>query len=310
MVDSFQHLLQRRDRLKQLRAFCQTARLGSITRAAPLVMSSQPAVSMQIRALEEELGAALFERRGPRITLSLIGRRLYRFAMPLVQKADRLPDTFAEEHFGVTVDHLRIGAGQVSAACLLPEYLKEFRERYPDTRVEVSTGSGRQRLDWLLDHEMDLVVVAMDSVPPDVEFHPIRDSGSVLITPEDHPLAGRESVTVEEAAAWPLVGHRSGDYVRQFADTVTRMRGVASDYVVEVDGWGVIVNYVMAGVGVAVVPDLCLTEHDRVWRIPFDGVVPPRRYGAVTRRDGPISLAASRFLEIVVAGCREASGDP
>lgn len=88
------------------------------------------------------------------------------------------------------------------------------------------------------------------------------------------------------------------------------MRGLAPDYVVEVDGWGVIVNYVMAGVGIAVVPDLCLTGKDRVWRIPFDGIVPPRRYGIITRRDGPLSLAASRFLEIVVARCREASGDP
>ena len=310
MADEFRHLLQKRDRLKQLRSFCQTARLGSITRAAPRVMSSQPAVSMQIRALEEELGVPLFDRRGPRISLSPIGRRLYRFAMPLVHKVDRLPDIFAEEHFGVATDHLRIGAGQVSAAYLLPDYLKEFQARYPETRIEVNTGSGRRRLSWLLDHEMDLVVAAMDSASPDVEFHPIRDSRSVLVTPEDHPLAGRESVTIEEAAAWPLVGHRAGNYVRQVADTVARMRRLAPDYVVEVDGWGVIVNYVMAGVGIAVVPDLCLTGKDRVWRIPFDGIVPPRRYGAITRRDGPLSLAASRFLEIVVANRRRPSGGP
>ena len=310
MADDFQHLLQRRDRLKQLRAFCQTARLGSITRAAPQVMSSQPAVSMQIRALEEELGVPLFDRRGPRISLSAIGRRLYRFAMPLVQKVDRLPDIFAEEHFGVVTDHLRIGAGQTSAAYLLPGYLKEFQERWPDTRVEVRTGTGRQRMGWIVDHEMDLAVAAMDGVPPDVEFHPIRDSSLVLITPEDHPLAGRESVTLAEAASWPLVGHSSAHYVRQVADTVVRMHGFVPDFVVEVDGWGVIVNYVMAGVGIALVPDLCLGEHDRVCRMSLEGIVPPRRYGAVTRRDGPLSLAASRLLEIMVADRRAASGEP
>ena len=65
------------------------------------------------------------------------------------------------------------------------------------------------------------------------------------------------------------------------------MHGVAPDIVVEVDGWGVITNYVTAGVGISIVPDLCLCGHDRLWKIPFKGAVPPRRYGAITRRNGP-----------------------
>ena len=173
-----QHLHQRRDRLKQLRAFCQAARFGSISRAAEQVMSSQPAVSMQIRTLEEELGVLLFERRGPRIALSRIGQRLYQLAMPLVEGMDRLPDAFAEEHYGEATDDLCIGAGQVSAAYLLPKYLQRFREKYPEIRIEVKTGAGQQRLDWLRNHDLDLVVTAMDITPDDVVFHPVLESSS------------------------------------------------------------------------------------------------------------------------------------
>ena len=304
-----QHLHQRRDRLKQLRAFCQAARFGSISRAAEQVMSSQPAVSTQIRTLEEELGVLLFERRGPRITLSRIGRKLYGLAMPLVEGMDRLPDTFLEEHYGVVSDDLRIGAGQVSAAYVLPEYLTRFREHQSGIRLSVKTGTGRQRLEWLRNHELDLVIAAMDIPPPDVEFHPLVESELVLITPEDHPLAGRDEVTLGETAAYPFIGHASGHYNRQVAEVILRLHGVAPEIAAEVNGWGVILNYVAAGVGISVVPDVCVTEHEPVWKIRLGGVLPVRRYGAVTRRGGPMSLAASRFLEIMVDGVPAVSGE-
>ena len=183
-----------------LRAFCQTARLGSITDAAKQLRSSQPAMSLQVRALEKALGVRLFERRGPGLSLTRAARSIYEVAMPLVVAMDRLPDTFAEDHGGEVADVFSIGAGQTSATYLLPKYLKTFREQFPETELLVRTGTGRQRLDWLRDYELDVIVTAMDIVPPDVEFHPVLESEAVLITPLDHPLAGRDSVAVGETA--------------------------------------------------------------------------------------------------------------
>ena len=90
----------------------------------------------------------------------------------------------------------------------------------------------------------------------------------MLITSADHALAGRESVGLEEAAAYPFVGRGSTRYVNLEAEVMLRLRGVAAEVAVEVDDWGVVVNCVAAGVGIAVVPDLCLTGHDGLWRIP------------------------------------------
>ena len=299
----------RGDRLKQLRAFCHAARLESISQAAELIQSSQPAVSLQVRTLEEELGTLLFERRGPRISLTRVGENLYKLAMPLVEGMDRLPNTFAEKHHGVVADVLRIGAGQTSAAHLLPRFIEQFREQYPETRIEIRSGTGRQRLNWLRAYELDLIVAAMDAPPPDVEFHPIFNSSPVLITCSNHPLAGRQSVSMEEVAAYPFVGHASTQYVRRVAEMILRMHGIAPDVAVEVDGWGVITNYVAAGVGISFVPDLCLTEHDRLWKISFKDYFPMRRYGAVTRRDRLTTLSTRRFLRIMVPDLPESSGD-
>ena len=273
-------------------------------------MSSQPAVSNQIRGLENELGVLLFERRGPRITLTPMGANLYQYAMPLVQGMDRLPDTFAEEHYGVVSDALTIGAGQTSAAYLLPRYLKRFRERCPEVRVGVRTGVGSLRLRWLRAYKVDLIVLAVDKPPRDLQFHELVVSRYMLITPLDHPLAGRTRLKFTDIEGYRLVGHISGQSVRRIGDSIMRQHGVEPDFAVEIDGWSVIKLYVAAGLGISAVPEICVTERDAVWSTPLDQYLPPRRYGVVARNDGLLSLAAHRFLETIAEVARDGSDAP
>lgn len=288
----------RRHVLRQLRAFCHVVRSGSISKAAERVLSSQPAVSVQIRALEEELEIALVERNGPNIALTPAGRDFYRLAMPLVEDIDRLPDTFAEQHHRVTVD-IHMAAGETAATVLLPKYLKRFSERWPDTRVSVRAGTGRDCLKWLRAFEVDLVIAAMDVEPPDLKFHPVLAANHVLITPEDHPLAGRESATLQDIGAYPVVSHTAGTHARQFGEMFLLQHRIPFRVAAEIDGWEAIKAYVEAGLGIAVVPDLCLEDRDRLWRIPFRQHVPPRTYGAITRRDGSLPRAVRQIIRIM-----------
>ena len=294
--------------MKQLRAFCHVARVGSITRAAEHIFSSQPAVSQHLQTLEEEFGVTLFERKGPRISLTPAGRRLYETTMPTVASLDRLPETFAAQHRGEISGELQLAAGAATAAYVMPRYLKRFRERYPGVRVNVRIGTGRERLDWLRAYEVDVAFAAVDAPPPDLSFQYTFSSRHVLITPEDHPLAGRESVEIAEAAGFPAIAPAAGGYIRDAADMVLRQLGVVIDVVLEVDGWSVIKRYVEAGVGIAVVPNLCLNDRDRVWRIPFDRYFLDRRYGVLTRRDLVPSPTAERFIELLDPGFQPPSG--
>ena len=183
----------RHDRLRQLRAFCQAARLRSISQAAQRLGVSQPAVSRQVRTLEEELSVVLFDRKGPKISLTPAGRRLLGLAAPFVEGMDRLPDTFSENYRGVACGELEIAAGQTTATFLLPRYLTRFRERHPEIRVNLRVGSGSQRMRWLRSYEVDIALLALDVPPPDVESVSLFVSRSVLITPENHPMAGKRS---------------------------------------------------------------------------------------------------------------------
>ena len=288
----------RADRLKQLRAFCHVARLGSITQAAERIFSSQPAVSLQMRALEEDINVALLERNGPHIALTAAGREFYRLVEPLVEDVDRLPETFAEQYHGVAAG-LSLAAGETAATAVLPRFLEQFWQQHPGTRVNVMTGTGRQCLNWLRAYEVDLVVAAMDVEPADLEFSPILSSDYVVITPEDHALAGRTSVKLQELSPHPLILHTTGTYTRQFAEMYMRQHGLSRRVAVEVDGWSAIRDCVEAGLGIAVVPELCLSESDRVWRIPLNDLVRPRIYGAITRRDRSVPAPVRQLIRIM-----------
>lgn len=298
----------RGDRLKQLRAFCHAARLGSITRAAEYTFSSQPAVSLRVRALEDELGVALFERSGPRITLTPAGHRLYEATLPVVIGMDRLPDTFAERHRGEISGPLVIAAGRATATYAVSKYLKRYRERYPGSRVRVRLGTGRERIDWLRAYEVDLAFIAVGTLPSDLSFHFAFPSRHYLITSEDHPLAGRESVELAEAAEYPVIAPPVGTYVRHAADMTVRQHRMAINVVLEVDGWNVIKRFVEAGVGVSVVPDVCLDDRDRIRRFPFDRYFMDRRYGVLMRRESVPSLAVERFIQLLDPSLRPSTG--
>ena len=127
--------------------------------------ASQPAVSQQVRALEEDLAIALFKRSGPRIDLTPAGTRLYQLASPLVEGLDRLPGTFEEQYHGVASGALGIAAGQTSASMWLPECLAEFKQRHPDIRVNIRVADGSERMRWLRTYEVDVVLTALDMAP-------------------------------------------------------------------------------------------------------------------------------------------------
>ena len=301
-------LASRRDRLKQLRAFCEAARSGSISAAAKAVGLSQPAVSFQVRTLEEELGVVLFERKGRRLALTQVGERLYEGAMPLVQGMLHLPALFAEGHHGTPAQWLRIGAGQVSAAYLLPGPLKRFAERHPGIRIEVRTGTGAERVEWLRTFEFDAIVGVVDATVPGVEFYPMHTSRMVLVTPLDHPLANQGAVAPAALARHRLVAPVSGRDARRMHDALLHLHGVAPRVLVEVDGWGAIVNHVAAGAGIAFVPDMCVTPWEPVATVAVKTRAVPRTYGIAVRRDGLMSQTTRRFVEMLASEAPGAGG--
>ena len=292
-------IYHKRDRLRQLRAFCHAARSQSITRAAADLGITQSAVSMQVRELEHELEAVLFERSGPRISLSPAGEQLFGIACPLVEAMDGLPDVLAGQLGDSISDELRIAAGPGAVGFVLPPYIRRLRDENPTVRLRMSTRRVGEALKLLFANEVDLAVGAERFGTEGCIYYPAFTYELVLVTSLDHPLAGRESVEFREAARHPVVVPHAGTYPRRFVEGLAREHGVELDIAVEARGWGVLTGYVEAGVGISVFPDIYVRERDSLSVIPLREHPGPQSFGFFARRGHRLPLAAERLIEIV-----------
>lgn len=295
-----QRIYHKRDRLRQLRAFCHAARLRSITEAASHLRLTQPAISLHVRELENELETLLFDRSGPRISLTPAGELLYELAAPLVEGMDGLSSAFGEQLDDINTGEVRLAASQAVATHVLPSYLRQFQKRYPGIRLFVKNCLIHEGIGLLLADEVEFVVGMRDVIPEDIlEYRQIFTYDIVLITALDHPLADRASVSPEEAAAYPAVVPSPGSYSQYYGETAARRFGIDTKIAIEVGGWGVMKRYVEAGFGIAIVPSVCVSERDRLSVIPLTEHFPTRSYGLTTRRGKFISPAARRLIQLM-----------
>ncbi|NNJ64850.1 MAG: LysR family transcriptional regulator, partial [Xanthomonadales bacterium] len=161
-----------------------------MTDAAEQLFLSQPAISLQIRALERELDTVLFERHGPRINMTREGQALYEMTRPLVESLDTLNARFNRQMKGdLDSGEVIIAAGESTIIYLLPRLVKRFRERYPNIHVQLRNVTGRDGLAMIRDDEVDFAVGSMLDIPSDISYRPVYSFEPALIMPLGHELA-------------------------------------------------------------------------------------------------------------------------
>jgi len=289
------------DRLKPLRAFCQTVRLGSVSRAAEALFISQPAVTQQLQALERELGVVLLERSGRRLSPSREGQLLYEMAQPLVESLDGLEASFREKVQGLDAGELNIAANSSTILYLLPKIVENFRARHPDVRLTLHNAISADGTDLLREDAVDLAVGSMMDVPGDLNYAPVYSFEQVLITPRDHPLASKPRLTLEDLSPYPLILPPRRQVTYRLVDLVFQRARVPYTVALEVGGWEVIKQYVAMGMGISIVTAICLTDADRekLAMRPLKDYFPTRSYGVVVRKGKYLSPQARAFIELI-----------
>lgn len=304
-------LYYKQNRLKQLRAFCYTAHVGSISRAAEKLFLSQPSVSLQIQALEREMGTELLERRGPKIRLTPEGKILYEIARPMVQGIDTLPETFAAHCGNLESGELNVAAGESTILYILPEVISQFAETYPGISLKLHNVTGRDGMAMLRADEVDFAVGSMLEVPEDIGYHPIFVYQPVLITAPDHPLAGmKDEITLEDIAPHGLILPPRHLSTWRIVDLVFQQHNLNYRVALEAGGWEVIKKYVQLGLGISIVTSICITGDDKLAQIPLDRYFPERSYGVVLRRGKFLSPQARKFIELMAPGFFDDAAEP
>ena len=298
-MDNDKQHYYKKNRLKQMRAFCEVVRTGSVTLAAQHLFLSQPSVTLQIQALERELNVTLFERRGPLLKLTPDGESLYALSDPLVKGIDGLEENFAAQHGRLESGDLNIGAGESTILYVLPEAVRRFVAAYPRIHTKLHNVTGRDGLKMLRADEIDLVVGSMLDVPDDIDYEPVAFFDPALIVPLDHPLARKSAVTLEDISHYGLILPPRHLSTWNIVKYVFQQHNLTFKVTLEAGGWEVIKKYVELGMGISIVTDICLTGTEKLARIPLKQYFPQRGYGLVLRKGKFLSPQARRFVEIL-----------
>ncbi len=288
-------------RLKPLRAFCQVARLGSISRAAEALFLSQPAVTLQVQALEREMGVRLFDRGGRRLTLTREGEMLYEMARPLVEGLDGLESAFREKLAGLDAGELHVAAGASTILYLLPKIVAAFRAAHPEIRLSLHNVTGAGGLELLRSDKVDLAFGSMLDVPADIDYAPVHEFEPLLIMPPDHPLAEKRQIELADLSPYELILPPQRLTTWRLVDLVFQRARVPYTVALEVGGWEVIKQYVAMGQGISIVTAFCITDADRQ-RLATRSLArffPARSYGVVKRRGKFLSPQARAFAELI-----------
>ncbi|HEY5970693.1 MAG TPA: LysR family transcriptional regulator [Pseudoxanthomonas sp.] len=289
------------DRLKPLRAFCQTVRLGSVSRASEALYVSQPAITLQLQALERELGVGLFERSGRRLTPTREGQLLYELAQPLVESLDGLEGSFREKVRGLDAGELNIAANSSTILYLLPKIVEHFRAQHPDVRLTLHNAVSADGTDLLRSDAVDLAVGSMLDVPADLSYAPVYRFEPLLIAPPEHPLIKQRSLKLEDLSPYGLILPPKRLVTYRLVDLVFQQNRVPYTVALEVGGWEVIKQYVAMGMGISIITSICLTDADR-GRLAARSLsewFPTRSYGVVVRKGKYLSPQARAFIELI-----------
>jgi LysR family hydrogen peroxide-inducible transcriptional activator len=276
--------------LRQLEYFAGIVDHGSFRAAAEACFVTQPALSSQIQQLERTLGVRLFERDGRKVRLSLAGTRLLPRARLTLESASNLVAE-AQAQGEPLAGPLRLGVIPTVAPYLLPGLAPEAHRRYPELRLLLHEGQTQDLVEQLNDHQLDLLLLALDVELDGAEEHFLFDDPFVLAVPDGHPLAKRKTVSRSDLDGLDLLLLEDGHCLREHAFAACSIEPSQEVDDFRATSMNTLVHMVASGIGATLLPQMAVQDEADGFRgitlIPFDEPQPSRRIGLVWRHSSP-----------------------
>jgi LysR family transcriptional regulator, low CO2-responsive transcriptional regulator len=283
----------------QLQTFLEVARHASFSRAAEKRFRTQPAISSQIRALEDEVGAKLFDRSGGKVSLTAAGKSFQKYVQETLETRQAMLATLAEmEH--VPRGAITVGANEGTCLHILPEVFADFKKRYPDVSVNIKRADYAKILESVTDNSVDFGVVSLPVKDNRLTVVLIHQDELVIIAPPHHPLGKMKSAPVGDLAKFPLVLPKAG-HTRDALEELFHERGLKPHYSMELDSSELLKRFVAAGVGVGFIARSNVqgdVKAGLLAAIPMADAQVRRDLALVYRKDKTMSRAALAFIEI------------
>lgn len=285
----------------QLETFLEVARLSSFSRAAEKRFRTQPAISSQIRSLEEEVGARLLDRSGGKVSITASGKLFLKFAEDMLETR-RVMLTSVAETERVPRGEIVVGANEGTCLHILPEVFAEFKRQYPDVNISITRSDYAKILESVIDNSVDFGVVSLPVTDPRLTVVLIHRDELVIIVPPKHPLAKLKSANIADTARFPLIVPKGG-HTRDALEDLFYERKLKPRYTMELDSSELLKRFVAAGAGVGFIARSNVLEDIRasaLAAIPISDATIRRDLALVFRKDKALSRAALAFIDITV----------
>lgn len=285
----------------QLETFLEVARLSSFSRAAEKRFRTQPAISAQIRALEEEVGARLLDRSGGRVALTAAGKVFQRYAEEALESR-RAALASVGEMERVPRGEIVVGANEATCLHILPEVFAEFKKQYASVAVSIHRSERARIMEAIIDNSVDFGVVSLPVADNRLTVVPIHRDELVVIAPPRHPLAKLKSATVADVVKYPLLLPKVGR-TRDAIENLFHERRLKPNVSMELDSSELLKRFVAADVGVGFIARSNVVEDVRarvLAALPLSDAQIKRDLALVFRKDKALSRAALAFIDIAV----------
>jgi LysR family hydrogen peroxide-inducible transcriptional activator len=291
--------------LNELRYVVAVAHERSFGRAAAKCFVSQPALSVAIQKLEDELGAPLFERGKNEVTVTPVGERVVEQAQKVLEEATRLRD-IAKAGTDQLADPLRLGVIYTVAPYLLPDLVSALRQRAPAMALDIEENLTENLEVALKTGRIDAAIIALPFAPPGIIAQFLYEEPFEVVVPSSHRWASRQSIDPGELATEHAILLNVGHCFRDQVLGACPELNVSGAQVARTSSLETVRNMVASGLGISILPRDALTakyNNQLVTAIPFSAPVPTRRIALAYRKSfpRPVAIAAVRDA---VADCR------
>ncbi|WP_455218260.1 selenium metabolism-associated LysR family transcriptional regulator [Kaarinaea lacus] len=293
---------------RRLQVFQTVARLLSFTKAAEELHMTQPAVTFQVRQLEEQFNTRLFDRTHNRISLTEAGQRVYECAEKIFELYAQM-DNSVRELTGDISGVLIIGASTTIAEYMLPALLGDFKQKYPDIVVRLKVANSDGIVTMVENNTIDLGVVESPVNNKNLVVEECRTDHLVLIVPPGHPLANEEVVPVERIAEYPFICREEGSGTREVMIESLHSAGVSTSdlhIAMELGSLEAIKGAVEAGMGVSVLSHATIQKELKLGTLKAIQLNPPidRPFSFVHQKQKFRVRAMDELLNFARAYCK------
>jgi len=287
--------------LDQLHTFLEIVRLKSFSKAAQTCYRTQPAISAQVRQLEQELNTTLFERLGTRISLTTAGKILAEHAEHILALRRRAQDQINELE-RVPRGELVIAANESTCIYVLPEVFSMYKKQFPNVQLHVDRSFGSRVVQAVMDNQADFGITQLPVQEKKLQVVKIHSDEIKLIAPPDHPLTAKSSVIPQDLIGHRLLLPKSGT-TRLRLNTWMELVEDEIQISMELDSTEMMKRFVIAGLGLSFIAASNCREELASRRLAALSIGPEpmlRRLGLIYRKDKALSKAALGFIQVTL----------